>query len=236
MAYYRIAELTVEMEPRYDMLKRQVEKYEIPPLSGEPDIRLKMSDEWLAKKRAESPHLSMDGCEYIWTGVGFSSKLWQFDALVMHASALALDGKAYLFSAASGVGKTTHTKLWQQLFPDAFIIDDDHPVIRLQDGVLMVHGTPFSGNSEENRNVKLPLAAITFLQRDSDNWIRRADAKEAVGDLMQNISRTRQAEAASVKLMLMDRIAKDTLLCKMGCTIDQKAAETAYQFIKENQR
>lgn len=236
MAYYRIAELTVEMEPRYEMLKRRVEKYEIPAPSTEPDIQLLLTDAFLDKKAAESPHLSMSECEYIWTGVALSSKLWEFDALVIHASALALDGKAYLFSAPSGVGKTTQTKLWQQLFPHAFIIDDDHPIIRLQDGLLMVHGTPFSGNSEENRNMKLPLAAITFLQQDVENWIRRADGKEAVDGLIQNISRTRKAEAASVKLMLMDRIAKDVLLCKMGCTIDQKAAEMAYQFIKENQR
>ena len=36
----------------------------------------------------------------------------------LHSSAVELDGRAYLFSGKSGVGKSTHTRLWQQIFGD----------------------------------------------------------------------------------------------------------------------
>ena len=37
---------------------------------------------------------------------------------VLHSSAIAVDGNAYLFSAHSGTGKSTHTSLWLDHFKD----------------------------------------------------------------------------------------------------------------------
>ncbi len=233
MACYRIAELTVDMEPRYDLLKRRAEKYRVSD-DCQPDIVLRLSDDYLEKKRATTPHISLEEHEYIWMGAAFSGQLWKYDAMTIHASAVALDDRAYLFSAQSGVGKTTHTKLWLRRFPDAFIIDDDHPVVRLENGRLMVHGTPFSGNSDENRNVKRPLASLVFIQRDTNDWIRRLTDKEAAVEIYRNIGVSRKPEAVAVKLNLMDHMTKTVLLCQMGCTMHEHAADVAYHFIEEN--
>ena len=73
---------------------------------------------------------------YLETGRLFGSQLLMHDGLYLHASAVELDGKAYLFSADSGVGKSTHTRLWQQLHGSkARIINDDKPALRCLDGV-----------------------------------------------------------------------------------------------------
>ena len=73
---------------------------------------------------------------------------------MVHASAVEVDGKAYLFSADSGTGKLTHTKQWQNYFGKerALIINDDKPAIRKDKNGWAAYGTPFSGKTDENLN------------------------------------------------------------------------------------
>ena len=49
---------------------------------------------------------------YMQSGTQFYGRLLRFDGLLLHASAVEVDGKAYLFSGPCGTGKSTHTKLW----------------------------------------------------------------------------------------------------------------------------
>ena len=58
--------------------------------------------------------------------------------------------------------------------------------------------------------------------------------KEAAVEICRYISRSRTPEAKAVKLQLSALMVKNTLLCRMGCTISDHAAEVAYQFIEEN--
>ena len=118
---------------------------------------------------------------YMESGWQFYMHLLRFDGLMLHASALSYEGKAYLFSGPSGVGKSTHTGLWQALFGDkAQIINDDKPALRLLDGRWYVYGTPWSGKNSINQNVKVPLGGICFLKRGTENRIRRLTAPEIV--------------------------------------------------------
>ena len=73
--------------------------------------------------------------------------------MLLHSSAVVVDGYAYLFSADSGTGKSTHTGLWKQHFGDrAYIINDDKPAIRKVDGEWYVFGTPWSGKTDTSVN------------------------------------------------------------------------------------
>ena len=77
-----------------------------------------------------------------------------------------MDGQAVLFTAKSGTGKSTHTKLWRDLFGErAVMVNDDKPLLRiLKDGVL-VCGTPWDGKHRLSTNCALPLKAICILER-----------------------------------------------------------------------
>lgn len=118
---------------------------------------------------------------YMESGLLFYMNLLRFGGLMFHASAVAYEGKAYLFSGPCGVGKSTHTGLWQQCFGEkAQIINDDKPALRLIDGHWFAYGTPWSGKSGINQNVKVPVGGICFLKQGEDNRIRRLTAPEAV--------------------------------------------------------
>ncbi len=232
---YDIAGLTVEMQPRYELLTRRAALFQTDDADACPDVSLILSDEYLARKHQDNPLNSIEQTEYMWTGAVFAGRLWRFDALSIHASAVAVNGRAYLFSADSGVGKSTHTQLWLDRFGErAFIINDDKPVIRLEQDSFWVYGTPFSGRYEENRNVRVPLGGIIFLERDDHNWIRRLDTATAVKQLIRQSGISRHPERAAAKLALLDRLVSDTLIGQMGCTVSKHAMEIAYQFIEEN--
>jgi len=119
--------------------------------------------------------LSLDECEYIWTGASFCRHLLDYEGMVLHASALAYEERAYLFSAPCGTGKSTHARQWQEHFGSdkVQIINDDKPALRLTDGSFYVFGTPWSGKSEYSLNVQVPLQAICFLEQSAHNWIEK---------------------------------------------------------------
>ena len=98
-----------------------------------------------------------------------------------HASAVALNNRAYLFSGPSGIGKSTHTGQWLKEFGDrARIINDDKPPIRRIDGVWYVFGSPWCGKDGIQINTKVPLAGICFLSQAEENKIKRLSSNEAM--------------------------------------------------------
>ena len=115
MGTYRIAGLHVYMEPQFTQILTTSEKFKTDgSFPAQITIPYKRWDyeRWLR----ERPHLTLSDAENICTCNFFASEVIKYDAIVLHASALLFHGKAYLFSADSGVGKTTHTKLWQMFF------------------------------------------------------------------------------------------------------------------------
>ena len=122
---------------------------------------------------------------YMETASRFYRQLLTHNGMMLHASAVVLDGRAYLFSGPPRTGKSTHTGLWRQLFGDnAHIINDDKPALRFVDGRWFAYGTPWCGKDGINLNEKAPLGGICFLKQSQQNRIWRLDPKEATQNLI----------------------------------------------------
>lgn len=94
-----------------------------------------------------------------------AEKMIQFDTLLMHGAVVAIDNKAYMFTANSGVGKTTRAKLWLNEYPDSIIVNGDKPLIKITENNVLACGTPWCGNEGWNTNTMVPLQAIFLLER-----------------------------------------------------------------------
>ena len=88
-------------------------------------------------------------------------RMLEYDTLLMHGSAVAVDGRAYLFVASSGTGKSTHTRLWREHFgARAVMVNDDKTLVRVKEDSVTVCGTPWDGKHRLSTPIEVPLAAI----------------------------------------------------------------------------
>lgn len=119
--------------------------------------------------------------EYLKSGLMFNDRLIFEGGTCLHGSCIAYRGKGLIFSAPCGTGKSTHTSLWKKLYgEDVVYVNDDKPALREKDGTIYVYGTPWSGKTELNTNISVPLSAVVFLARGENNKIRRLSVPEAV--------------------------------------------------------
>ena len=91
-----------------------------------------------------------------------AEKLTEYDVLLLHGSALCMDGEAVIFTANSGTGKSTHSRLWRELFGDqVWMINDDKPLLRIGEESTCVFGSPWEGKHHLSRmKMKVPLWVI----------------------------------------------------------------------------
>ena len=93
-----------------------------------------------------------------------AEKLPAENAMLVHASAFAADGRGILIMAPSGIGKTTQTMLWKQLLGNRFvIINDDKPVLKLCNGKTIIESSPLCGKERLQSDASAELSAVIFL-------------------------------------------------------------------------
>ena len=228
--YYKIAGLTVAMDS-FGRTAAQAEPYLCEP--AEPDITIQ--SDWKALQMRQ-PHLSDEDSEYLTSGGNFYRQLLNFDGMLLHSSAVVRDGKAYLFTAACGTGKSTHTKLWLKNFPDAFILNDDKPALRLEDGKFYAYGTPWSGKTAQNRNVRVELGGICVLRRGAENKIEPYSGRAALHDILEQTARSRDPKLMVKLLELLDKLMQTAKIWKLECNMEPEAAFVSYNAMKGNEK
>ena len=159
-----------------------------------------------------------------------AEQLLAFDTLLFHGSAISVDGEAYLFTAASGTGKSTHTTLWRQTFGDrAVMVNDDKPLLRMVDGKVYVCGTPWNGKHNLGTKITVPLKGLCILERAKQNSIQPITLTEVLPLVMQQSFRPRNPASVHRVLELLNKLSESTGLYRLGCNMDPEAATVAYQ-------
>lgn len=165
--------------------------------------------------------------EYMYTGSAFAYRLQYLGGGVLLSSAIAYRGMGVAFTADSGTGKSTHTGLWLRQFPaDVSIINDDKPAIRFLSGKPYLYGTPWSGKTSLNANMRVPLKAIVCLHQGNRNTLRRLDSPEAVFWLTRQISRPYFDKGLGERAVdFTQRLAEQVPVYELHCTMEPEAAE-----------
>lgn len=219
MSRYRIADLSVEMEVSGRTLQ-QAKAYAVQE-DGPADIVLKCD---VPEIMTLNPDLTeWDVAEYMGTGAIFARELLSFNGSFLHSSAVVLDGKAYLFSAPSGTGKSTHTEKWCRLF-GAHYLNDDKPALRLVDGVWMAYGTPWSGKYDLSANEGAPIGGVAVLRRGEENTITRMAAAQAMPWIMSQTTYRLGREDMDKQLVLMDLFLRQVPIWQLSCRNEDAAA------------
>lgn len=178
--------------------------------------------------------LSEEMSIYLESGFVFYKKLLKFNGLMLHASAVELDGKAYLFSGPCGTGKSTHTKLWKQVFGEsAIVFNDDKPAIRLLDDRWYAYGTPWCGKDGINENRKVPLAGICFLKQADHNQIRCLSKIEAMQKIIsQTTYKLKNPEMMNLMLNHVESLIEEIPVYLLENRPEPEAVYLSYETMK----
>ena len=162
----------------------------------------------------------------------FAKALMERNILMVHGSAVAVDGVGYLFTAACGTGKSTHTRLWRQALGDrAVMINDDKPFIRMEEGKAVICGSPWSGKHGLDTNTEVPLGGICLLERGLENRIsllEQKDEPELIRNLRWFMEEARQQRFDRLAGVLLRRVP----LWKLECNMDPEAAAVSYEAMR----
>lgn len=233
MRRLKIADLQVDIEVKSERLLKQCLPYEdASQLNSAADITVKVTEGEIAASLKRYPNFTEETAEYIRAGGIFYTGLIDFGGIMLHASGVVKDGYAYLFSADSGTGKSTHTRLWCENIEGAYIINDDKPAIRKLNNELFVYGTPFSGKEDLSVNEKVKLGGICFLYRSEENVIEKISAEEAIVPVLRQTIHQLSEEKLDKFLKLLDDILSNVPVYKMGCNISRQAAMLSYNTMK----
>ena len=238
---YRIADMIVEIESLYRDIHFMCKDYycqeDVPA-----QITIRTTQRDIEQERIKSEQeAAMEGIAPIDYEAGAleitaiyrklaKEMLMEHDILVFHGSAIAADDEAVLFTAKSGTGKSTHTRLWREMLGErCYMVNDDKPLLRVGETLTEVCGTPWDGKHHLSTNKIVPLRAICILERGEANEITRLDPKEALPMLLQQSYRAENPKVMLQLLKVIDKMTKSVAFYRLKCNMDSEAAELSYK-------
>lgn len=227
-----IADIITELHPKYEETIKLAEPF-IYQGKCNTDVQLNISDKYLNNLMSRAAeNISIGEMENFAFSCEFNRKAINYNTMLVHSSALVYDGGAYLFSADSGVGKSTHTRLWLKAFGDkVHIVNDDKPVVRLYNDHAQAFGTPFDGGSGIAHNENYPLKAIIFVERGEKNSVRIPTSREIIQKLYFQTARMVNRETAEKMLLNFEKLLTLSKFYVLTCNMDISAAYVAFDGI-----
>lgn len=238
----KLADIPIQATCQYENTKEFCEEYlsnDTPILEVELNMKDIAHEREIAKEQdirdGISPQPYSD--EYLETIALYrklAEPLLNRNCLIFHGAAVAVNGYAYLFTAKSGTGKTTHAKLWLKNVQHSYILNGDKPLIKIGKGSIMLCGTLWRGKENYGGNEILPLKAICILERDKTNHIEQISASEAFPILYQQSHHCSDFDEMEKTLELLGKIAQGVQLYRLGCNMEDEAAIVSYSVMSAN--
>ncbi len=168
----------------------------------------------------------------LWTAVNFLTCF--HNCLAIHCSANVFDGRAAIFLGESGTGKSTHTRLLRERYPESSLLNDDSPLIRVMpDGRVLVFGSPWSGKTPCYKAESHPLAAIVRLSQAPFNRITRLNPLSAIGAMLPSAppALNYTEETSDAVCNYISEILDEVPVWSLECLPNTEAAELSHDTI-----
>ncbi len=235
MPKLKIAGLVMDIRHENSILNRQIGDY---LTEDEADFTVEVSRDYIESEIEEEIRCDLrfppEYSEYLAVYRYICTKILDYDGFLMHGSAIAVDGEAFLFCAPSGTGKSTHTRLWREVFGDRVVmINDDKPIIMKKEGVFCACGTPWSGKHDLDTNIEVPLKGVVILARGNENKIEKVAPASVLGLLFNQIYRPSKQEDYLRTIDLVDEMLAGCPVYRLSCTISEEAPLVAYRALTQ---
>ena len=229
----RIADLPVGIDNRYQYVSELCREYKT---EDAPLFTVSATNEEILEEGKGNACYSPGYCESLSIYRKICCRIARYDAFLMHAAVVAVDSSAYAFAAPSGTGKSTHIRLWTELFGDrARVVNGDKPIFRFVGDVLYACGTPWRGKEMQGSNIMCPVRGICFLEQSPENRIRRLSTDEISGRLFRQILIPKEEQDFNYFWPLLEKMISSVDFYLLQCNQEPEAARLSYYTMRGNE-
>ena len=234
MEIYRIADLNIGVENQCNFSKKYMKDYLVNDTNVDFVVSVTDSmidyEKQIAIEKVPEPYYELTGilrciCEKI---------LEEYNGFFLHCSCLMYEGKAIIFTAKSGTGKSTHARLWREIFGyKVTMINDDKPIVRYIDNNFIIYGTPWNGKHSLSNNIKAPIKAIYYLQQAKENKVVKCDPISSISKILSQTILPDNKKIMNNLLDMMEKLVCNIPMFDLYCNISDDAVYTVLDSLKE---
>lgn len=231
MPIYKIADTNIKIEPKSEYLATLLQDYKINESTFDFQITINKSD--IEKEKSIAPNFS----DYLYESSATLRKISEeifsnYNGFLFHSVAIQYRNKAYIFTAPSGTGKTTHIMLWKKCLGDKVkIINGDKPFIRFIDEKPIVFGCPWQGKENLGENTFCQIGGIFILQRAKENSVEKIPSEKALFPLLNACDFPKNAMGKLKAMDYIEKLTKTTDVFLLKCNMNDDACYTALSAI-----
>lgn len=149
----------------------------------------------------------------------------------LHSASILYKEQAWLFSGHSGMGKSTHTELWNKLFHTP-LLNGDLNLLAFKNGIPVIYGIPWCGTSKISDSGCYPLGGIILLARgEKDVCEKLSPDKKTLLISQRLISPAWDAPMLQKNIDAAQKLSKKIPVCRLKCTKNDSAAYTVKKWI-----
>ncbi len=231
----KICDIIIKIKHNFDAIKALCADYTVCDGETAAFCVSASAEELEAEKRVRDHAYSDAVCEATCIHRAITAELVKYGVILMHSAAVAVDGAAYVFMAKSGVGKTTHLRLWLEQFGEhAEVINGDKPYFSFLGEVLTVHGSPWRGKEGLGAPISAPVGGICFIERGEENIIEPASSEYVIGKIFHQVLLPKTAEDSAVFMAIINKIAGTVPFYRLRCNTKPEAALVAFEGMRKD--
>ena len=228
----RMAEKNIQVNNKYGYIKDYCKNYIVNNVA--PDFIVEVSDDEILAEKSEEYSSTIGYLETLAVYRKICERLVDDNIILVHSSVLMVDGQAVMFLAPSGTGKSTHSRLWRQVYGDRVtMINDDKPLVSVRtdnNGThLTVYGTPWCGKHGIETNTSASVKAIFILKRNEVNEVTKMGFRDAFPYIFNQTYRPDNEILMRKTLLLATTFAQNVDIFELGCNMEEEAAKVAYR-------
>lgn len=221
-----IAGIPIGIESRYGSTRQLYRDY---LTSREPWVTVSVSEEEMKAEGQPTPEENEQLCIYR----KIALLMMDYNAFLMHAAVINIDGQGVVFTAESGTGKTTRVMLWKKAFGKRMkVVNGDKPILRFVNDGLFACGTPWRGKEHLGENTSVPMKAVCFLQRGEEVSLKRMEAKEIMLRLFKQVLVPSNPKLMGVFMYLMERFIKEVPFYLYTCNMYKEEPAKLWEQMK----
>ncbi|MCD7809258.1 MAG: hypothetical protein LUH02_07935 [Erysipelotrichaceae bacterium] len=155
--------------------------------------------------------------------LSLEKRMYSYNQYILHSNYILYHDKAILFTAPSGVGKSTQGELWQR-YRNVRIINGDRTLLSKDNSQYYANGWPICGSSEICFNEGYPLGCIVIIDRGIHNRIEDIQYKDKFKRLLGEITiNYHNADFVNKAMDFIDDLIQNVKIYYLYCNISEDA-------------